>query len=126
MFRISPIKLAGLVAAVCVAVAVPSALAMPTGADGVSGAGNVSNTPGATGTEQIVVNGNNTAAYFANGCRANKLPNHRYLDTNGNPCVSTPTAADHATPAPSGKKYGDACFGGDGNTYEYYGTEAAC
>jgi hypothetical protein len=124
MFRISPIKLAGLVAAACVAVAVPSALAMPTGPDGVSGS--PSNTPGATGTEKIVVNGNNTAAYFANGCRANKLPGRKYLDSNGNPCVSAPTAADHATPAPTGTNYGDACLGGDGHTYEYYGTEAAC
>jgi hypothetical protein len=124
MFRISPTKLVGLVAVSCtVAVAVPSAFARPAPEEpGTSNAAIVS----AVTSTKVFVNGNNAIAYYPNGCRAGATKSY---DFGGNLCVADPAVT--GSPAiidstPTGKHYGDACLGGDGNTYEYYGTEAAC
>jgi hypothetical protein len=157
MFRISSKKLVGLIAVACAAaVAVPSALAKPTGPEGSSSKAAITQAvtngihatscqngtggnyhyfygkPCDTPSVKVTVNGNNTIAYLPNGCKVGTVPvvnpsDYRYYS--GNLCVAAP--ATTGSPAnvgstPTGKHYGDACFGGDGNTYEYYGTEAAC
>jgi antitoxin component YwqK of YwqJK toxin-antitoxin module len=152
MFRISPNKLVGLIVVACAAaVAVPSALAKPTGPEGSSSKAAIAQTvtkscqngtganyhyyagkPCNTPSVKVTVNGNNTIAYLPNGCRVGTIP---YVNTSdyrtyyANLCVAAP--ATTGSPAntgstPTGKHYGDACVGGDGHTYEYYGTEAAC
>jgi hypothetical protein len=131
MFRISTTKLVGLVAVTCAAaVAVPSAFARPTPDEpGNFNAAIVS----AVSSEQVFVNGNNTIAYYPNGCKVGTIPvpigEQTNFDYYGLICVTAPAIT--GSPAiidsrPTGKRYGDACVGGDGNTYEYYGTEAAC
>jgi hypothetical protein len=124
MFRISTTKLVGLIAVTCAAaVAIPSAFARPTPDE--SGNFNSAIVSAVTSTK-VLVNGNNTIAYYPNGCKAGATKNYYF---GGNLCVANPAVT--GSPAiidstPTGKRYGDACFGGDGHTYEYYGTEAAC